>query len=90
MASSSYLTVQHLRFDMSDVTQISSEKTAEHSTTDSAPDVKFTTSTIFCDPSANVVFRTSDNVIYRVHDYYLKAARSVLIGRMIEYNTDNQ
>lgn len=32
-------------------------------------------SKLFFDPSANVVFRTSDNLIYRVHDFYLKAAR---------------
>lgn len=36
---------------------------------------KPTFSTTFNDPCANVVFKTSDNVIFRVEDFYLKAAR---------------
>lgn len=29
----------------------------------------------FNDPTANVVFKTSDNVLFKVHDYHLKANR---------------
>ncbi|KAJ9101848.1 hypothetical protein QFC21_003188 [Naganishia friedmannii] len=35
---------------------------------------KATLSAHFCDPSAKLVFRTSDNVFFRVHDCRLKAA----------------
>ncbi|KAJ9116896.1 hypothetical protein QFC22_004553 [Naganishia vaughanmartiniae] len=60
---------------MSDANQISNAiPTKEHSETDSSVAAKSTTSTHFCDPFATVVFRTSDNVIFRVHDYFLKAA----------------
>ncbi|KAJ9113916.1 hypothetical protein QFC19_000110 [Naganishia cerealis] len=32
-------------------------------------------SQIFNDPTSNVVFKTSDNVLFRVDDFYLKANR---------------
>lgn len=38
-------------------------------------DKKFRYNKTFYDPTGNVVFKTSDNVLFRVHDYYLKANR---------------
>lgn len=34
-------------------------------------------SSVFNDPTANVVFKTSDNVLFRVDDFFLKANRYV-------------
>jgi hypothetical protein len=38
-------------------------------------DPEFRFNKTFNDPSGNVVFKTSDNVLFRVHDFYLKANR---------------
>lgn len=37
----------------------------------------------FSSPSGNVIFKSSDDVIFRVEDYYLKATRLVLSRPLI-------
>lgn len=50
-----------------------SEEVPETKTAPETPPVVH--SKTFNDPSANIVLKTSDNVLFRVEDFYLRAAR---------------
>lgn len=63
--------LQHIKRDIAairiDQSYLTGTKVAELHQGRSSP--------LFSDPTAKVFFKTSDNVVYRVHDFYLKANR---------------